>query len=668
MKHPTLLFSIFLVCAAAFGEIKQIGPEGGFIRKIEPDRKTPGLFFVLNAANEYAVPVLYRTTNGGAQWKSVLDNTVDVVVHPLTSEVFALTSVSQAQRILWKSIDQGRIFTRIASLDFPITHLRLNPADPNILFGFGLGIRDLVISRDGGRNWRHIKNLPYRINQDMDEEGCYVYGYDFRDLIVPPFATDTVYASVFVELGLRGCSLTDCDDCGGFHMLMRSPDSGRTWSVLEDGFTGKANRYYFFSDPLFPERFFLSGTDFYKSFLNLAAPEGIKEVYNGSRVVQVAAVPKQPEQVLAIGRTIYDGSQNLLLGNNFGQTWRMTQLDLTKFTSLKVAADHHDTWLAGTAGAGIILHNKRIGWETANRGFPKLKSLSEIEASPDRLYAIVESGYLSNLLFQSRDGGNNWEVVPYFLLHAGPVYNLKIDPSSSSHVVANFNAPYVGTDVVESTDDGKTWKTTFKNFRFQAFDPLTRNRIYLSRHKTLYASNTSEREPRRIKSFPEILYKVIPSKRQPGEGIILAEWTLFHFTNHGNEAQQINLIADFQPYDAVELPAPGTFLLVGHEKIYRTMDNGRHWKLVANLPYADWKIVSADLLGKHFFVVGSRMFETTDSGLHWTDVANRFVNGNGYVYDMTDPQMPVYYVATSRGLLQVSEINGAKTAVNGVAP
>jgi len=140
----------------------------------------PKICYALVESSEIA---LYKSTDGGFKWdKQSTDNVgnrpfyyADIYVNPHDAkEVWSLWSVVS------RSDDGGKSFKTVIPYAgvHPDHHaFWISPTDPNFMMDGNDG--GLNISRDGGKTWEYVSNLPlgqfYHINYDMDIP-YHVYG------------------------------------------------------------------------------------------------------------------------------------------------------------------------------------------------------------------------------------------------------------------------------------------------------------------------------------------------------------------------------------------------------------------------------------------------------------------------------------------------------------
>lgn len=315
---------------------------------------------------------LYYSHNGGRRWSRALTEVRQALVHPATSDVYALI-YSGNKRVLVKSTDQGRSFSTISS-SLELFRLFLHPTDPNTLFGIVSSADDLAISTDGGRFWATIQNLP--------KQGR--VRYDFQDLLISPFDPKKIYLSAhyYDEYENRK------------DLLLLSQDLGRSWMVLEK----KLYRFHF--DPAFPQRAFAFSYDEIK----ILTPSGWRHRSEiDFRLNLLVSIPRNPKRLLALVRKDY-GEQKILLSTDEGKRWKEIPVDMRdRIVTLASLDDSAGTLLGGTDGAGIFRRDfQDPRWRGSSTGLHE-SNVQAVAASEDNIYALNNGIY-----FYSKKGTQVW--------------------------------------------------------------------------------------------------------------------------------------------------------------------------------------------------------------------------------------------------------------------
>ncbi len=407
---------------------------------------------------------LYRSDDGGAHWHLVTENGVDD--RPFYYSEFYVDPSNSSHliylhSIVSESLDGGKTWTTLLPYwgVHPDHHaFWWNPKNPLEMWEGNDG--GLNVSRDGGKNWTFIPNLPlgqfYHVNYDM----------------ATPY---NVY--------------------GG----------------LQDNGTWKGPGYVWHSNGIldsdWQELYFGDGFD---AVPDPSHPDWVYVLSQGGDIARVNAVTGEEQSVRPVhpqGETLrfhwntavaedphrpnglYLGSQFLHHSKDHGQTWRVISPDLTSNDPLKqvsyksgglttdaTSAENHCTIIA------ITPHPKRVDeiwvgtddgqlqktsngggfWENINgriKHFPKCAWIPQIvisESNPDEVWVVVNN-YRQNdwtpYLFHTEDGGKNWENCAEQKNIEGHCLSVCQDSKEPKLV-------FMGTDqgLYLSMDRGKKWE------------------------------------------------------------------------------------------------------------------------------------------------------------------------------------------------------------------
>jgi len=410
--------------------------------------------------NAYGMPAadvirgatVYRTDNGGAQWRQVsqtdsymegISNTYGWVfgqirVDPTNPDKIYLHGVQ-----FHVSEDGGRTFRRIGGMHADHHAMWIDPRNPDYLVNGNDG--GAYVSYDGGESWRSFTDeIPvvqfFNVGHDMDD----------------PFR---VYGSVQDHGSRRG-------------MVDLSRGRNDIPAVSWEGAPGGEGSTHAV-DPTDPNIVYSAG--FYGSIsrTNLATgesggrlpdpPEG-ELPYRGQWLAPFIISPHNP-------RVIYHGMNYLFRSMNRGENWERISPDLTHndrdrlgdipyqtifsisespftFGLIYVGTDDGRVWLTRDSGRN---------WTEITRGLVPGKFIAEIVASKydSATVYLAQNGKREDdfapYVWVSTDHGRSWRDLAAGI-PIGPVNVVKEDPK-------NPNVLYVGTDisVYVSTDRGASW-------------------------------------------------------------------------------------------------------------------------------------------------------------------------------------------------------------------
>ncbi len=407
---------------------------------------------------------LYKSEDGGEHWSLVSTKNIggrpfyyaDIFVDPQNeNRIYNLHTYVDV------SHDGGKTFERL--IDPSLVHVDnhawyVHPQDPDFLICGNDG--GAVISRDRGKTWRFIENLPlaqfYHINVD-NELPYNVYGglQDNGSWRGP--------SQVWRRYGIRNMYWDRVGGGDGFDVVPDPMNEVRYGYSLSQG--GNIMRYDLKT----------GGRQFIKPFL--ASGEALR--YNWNAALAVDPIDKT---------TLYLGSQYVLKSTDHGATWEKISNDLTTNDPSKQkqattgglsldnsGAENHTTILAiepsplqkGVIWAGTDDGNVQLttngGQTWANQiskmpGAPKNAWIAQIRASShDANEAfVVINNYRQNdwspYAYRTKDMGKTWTRIASDQSVYGYCLAIVQDP-----VVSNLL--FMGTEygLYVSVDDAKTW-------------------------------------------------------------------------------------------------------------------------------------------------------------------------------------------------------------------
>jgi photosystem II stability/assembly factor-like uncharacterized protein len=325
-KNLGLCLVLFLFCLGQAGTVwagagswQSVGPEGGYIRSLALNAKTPAVLFASNNAG------VFKTSNGGKDWETLglaaglpnatywcvtVDPQTPTTVYAVSDSAGALKSTDSGAS--WKAVNNG--------LDTLAKYLVIDPSTPSTLYtGTWVGVYKSI---DGGANWTPInKGLTY---------GSHVTAY-INVLAIDPQAPNTLYAGTY--------------DGGVFI----TTDGGKAWSAASQNL-GNLTIHALVIDPLHPAVLY-AGTKkgVYKSTGHgdnwTAANNGLPADTN---VLSLAIDPQSPE-------TLYVGTRDngVFVTTDGGQNWAAANDGLGS-NYVNALAFGPAKIYAGTAGGGVF--------------------------------------------------------------------------------------------------------------------------------------------------------------------------------------------------------------------------------------------------------------------------------------------------------------------------
>ncbi|MEM9820710.1 MAG: hypothetical protein AAF985_06540, partial [Bacteroidota bacterium] len=324
----------------------------------------PNIIYALVEAKKNG---LYKSVDGGHKWTKISEENIgnrpfyyaELYVDPGNeNRIWNLYSYVS------KSEDGGKTFKTI--LDYrkgvhPDHHaLWIHPHNPNYLINGNDG--GLNISRDGGKNWRFIDNLPlgqfYHINHDMDYPYNVFGGMQDNGTWVGP-------SSVWKSGGIRNSDWQEVLFGDGFDVVLRRDDNRYGLGMSQGG-----NIYHFDRE---------TG---YNQYIKPIHPEGVELRFNWN-----AALAQHPKEDCGF----YFGSQFLHKSMDCGMSWEIISPDLTTNDSIKQKES------ANSGGLTLDV--------TQAENYTTIASVAPSPVDDQVIWVGTDDGNLQ----LTRDGGKNWE-------------------------------------------------------------------------------------------------------------------------------------------------------------------------------------------------------------------------------------------------------------------
>ncbi|WP_027392134.1 VPS10 domain-containing protein [Aquimarina latercula] len=442
-------------------------------------RNKPNIVYALIEAKKNA---LYKSEDGGFNWKKINDKNdignrpfyySEIYVDPQNENrvysVFTYVNVSE---------DGGKNFKQLMpayGVDngvHPDHHAWwIHPQDGNFMIDGNDG--GLNITRDGGKTWRFIGNLPvaqfYHINVD-NEYPYNVYGgmQDNGSWRGPAY--------VWKAQGIRNSYWQEISFGDGFDVVPDKDDSRYGWSMSQQGFVSRydwmtGNNYTV--KPTHPD------------------PE-VKLRFNWNAAINIDPFDNN---------TLYFGSQFVHKSKDKGLTWEVISPDLSTNDPEK---------LKQAESGGLTMDAT---------GAENHCTILVIEPSPleqNMLWAATDDGRVHI----TQNGGANWTDISKNIkgLPSGSwIVQIKASNKKKGEalLVANdyrrFNyTPYA----YRTVDYGKTWERIVDNGDVQSYvlsiveDPIEKNLLFLGTDDGLYISlNAGRKWTKWTSGFPTVSVK-----------------------------------------------------------------------------------------------------------------------------------------------------------------
>ena len=574
----------------------------GTIARIVVHPADPNTVYVAAGGNEWSKNEdrgLYKTTDGGLNWKKILyvnDKTgaADLIMDPTDPNTLYVSMWTRIRKRwsdpvpengdhIYKSVDAGATW-KIIDKGLPDTKLtgRIGlantPANPNVIYAFvdnhdkkrepNPGEQDsyhrpkiVVIkgaevykSADKGETWRLMS-----MHDDYMEFFSGTYGWVFGQIRVHPKDEHKIY--------LMGLDLAS------------SSDDGKTWKSLTKGTKGAPARVHgdhhaLWIDPTDPN-YMINGND---GGVNVSFDGGLtwKDFYHEIPTTQFYNITYDPRTPFYIYGSIQDEG-----------SIRMNST--TIYNPLDRTTGKYD-WVPGGEGTRIVIDQK----------------------NPDIIYSSSYYGHIMKGDL-SRLGKRNTSVSidpPAAVLGEEPRGEWLAATSLSPH---DGTTVYHGLQyVLKTNDQGKTWQKISPDLS-QNSKEKTGNLPYRINYQTITALEESPRK----------------------KGLIYAgsDDGKVHFTTSEGEGKWSDISKGLRAHAAVSYIEPskhsdGTVYLAMSDRredninplIYKSSDYGATWtNITSNLPYAPVNVVREDPFEKEKIYVGTDMgiYVSKDDGKTW---------------------------------------------------
>lgn len=406
---------------------------------------------------------LYKSTDGGFKWTKVSEKNIggrpfyygDIFVDPLNEN-----RLYNVHTIVESSEDAGRSFETLvpyASVHPDHHAWWVHPTDPDYMIDGNDG--GLAISRDRGKTWRHITNLPlsqfYHINVDM-ELPYNVYGgmQDNGSWRGP--------SQVWRAGGIRNSYWEEVAFGDGFDVVP-DPSNDRYGYAMSQG--GNLRRYDLETG--------------YQKNIKPVHPDGVELRFNWN-----AAIATDPFDA----RTIYYGSQFLHKSNDRGDSWQIISPDLTtndpeKQKQLESGGLTYDVTQAENfttiTSISPSVHDRNVIWVGTDDGNVQLTRDGGVTWTNliSRIRGVAPGSWVPQIRTSlTREGEayvvfddhrrNNWEPYAYRTRDFGQSWERLVDSEKVWGYALSFvqdpvqpNLLFLGTEfgLYVSVDDGKNW-------------------------------------------------------------------------------------------------------------------------------------------------------------------------------------------------------------------
>ncbi len=420
----------------------------------------PGNTDVIYALVESKKNALYVSKDGGFKWNKVSDKNIgnrpfyyaDIYVDPLNENriynLYSLVTVSE---------DGGKTFETMLAYGGSSTDIHpdhhawwVHPQDPSFLINGNDG--GLAISRDRGKTWRFVENLPlaqfYHIDYDM-EFPYNVYGgmQDNGSWKGPAY--------VWKAGGIRNSYWQELFFGDGFDVVPDPDDSRYGYAMSQGGFLG-----YYDSE---------TGRT---QMIRPVHPDGTLLRFNWN-----AGIAQDPHD----NSTIYYGSQFVHKSTDKGQNWSLISPDLTT----------NDPDKQKQIESGGLTYDV-----TQAENHCSILAIAPSPVEKNVIWVGTDDGNLQ----LTTDGGKTWENLSEKIkdMPEGawiPQIIASAYSAGEAFVIVNNYRMDDWTPFLFYTDDyGKSWKNLVEGNKVWGYtlsvvqDPITPNLLFLGTEFGLYYS------------------------------------------------------------------------------------------------------------------------------------------------------------------------------------
>ncbi|HXN99306.1 MAG TPA: hypothetical protein VN881_09560 [Candidatus Acidoferrales bacterium] len=575
------------------------------IGRILVDPRNPDTVFVAALGHAYGANPergVYRSTDGGANWKGILYKSddvgaIDLAFDPQTSRTIYAT-LWNTRRPPWsvyppsygpgsgifKSADGGDTWQQLTG-GLPTERvgrigIAIAPADSNVVYAIiDAKVGGIYRSNDAGASWRKMS----------EEKRIWGRGWYFCNIVVDPNDPETVYVSNT--------------------SLYRSTDGGKNWTSIR-GAPGGDDYHQLWIYPSDPKR------------MILASDQGTVVTEDGA--VTWSSWYNQPTaqlyHVAADYRFPYwaTGAQQDSGAVSVPARSGHSEISMHDWTGI-CAGDEagytapdplHPEILFGdnVTKCNVITGELRnVSPELSRQGpFRRTWTLPLVfsEADPHALY------FSNQFLFKTLDGGNNWEQISPDLTREDPGVPSNLDEATAtdaplskrrgviytiapSPIPAYADLVWIGTDdgyIQKTLDSGKTWQnvtppelTPWSKIVMMQASHFDANEAYaaVDRHRLedndpyIYRTRDAGKTWQRVtKGFPAGVYMQTVKEDSTRKGLLFAgtELGVYVSFNDGDEWQSLQL--NLPPVSMRDLAVHGDDLIVAtHGRGFWVLDN-----------------------------------------------------------------------------------------------
>lgn len=476
---------------------------------------------------------LFRSTDGGQSWTRKTNGITiqegltfrGITIDPVDPQtIYAGGEISSwvwageprdgrefdlTKGILYKSTDGGESWTEIWRGDNMARYIWVNPEDNQILY-VSTGIFDreaansdpenavpggvgVIKSTDGGKTWSLANNglenlyvgslFMHPEDPDILLAGTGNNQYFHHNGIYLSTDGAESWTEVYGDININSVEFSTSDPtiayAGGDPGILRSEDSGRTWTFItrgENGWGAPGVRagfpIDFQVDPRDPERIFANNYGG-GNFLSADGGRSWRDASTGYTGAQVRSLFIDPEQSSLVYAAARSGIFRTLDG---GSTWSGIADEnhyALEWNAVAVDPNDPNSILAGTNHWQILVHSADRGksWQSVLELGPNLgvRDLAFSPTDPNLVYAATAGFYSAggfdsmipgDGIYRSLDGGLTWEQATTNQFSGAHVLKLAIARDDRGVVYAATS----NQGMIRSRDKGESWELINQGF------------------------------------------------------------------------------------------------------------------------------------------------------------------------------------------------------------
>ena len=538
---------------------------------------------------------------------------------------------------LFRTMNSGKSWKRIASLDGHLNDVAVDPVRPKTLYA--LSSWSIFKSIDGGKKW---KEYSFVGDSSVAAAASYKGMFYTHDgiICINPEDTSTLYVSGYFvksKLGKRGVG------------IVKSTDGGKNWNIIEvtpESDDGGATCMAL--NPIDPSEIYIGGEYSPSYGADAASSYGIFKSNNGgnSWADITGSISEQTNSIVIDKNNpskVYVCTEyGVYRSSNGGKSWLRDRGEVKAY-SLAIDPSNSDILYAGFAYNCYKSVDGGKNWTEHDQGLygfctrvivPFTNDTSVVDKGRLQSSRVYFGGYAG--FYRSDDGGLSWKPYNNDMLSLN-VHDMSVAASSPNTIYGSVR--YLG--LLKTTNGGKSWNQ-MPDFEGSTFlervivNPKDANDVFVLAVdcETPYIYRSKDGG----KSFQNLLMKEIQD-----------------ITFNQNDAENIF---------ATALGSPGSSSLKtdsdssGGMSFYCSYDGGSTWESykITSKAGNPWHVVvdptnpSIIYVGGTYGAMKGFMYKSLDGGKNWTEIGDFRRGVHAIAVDPVTPS--VVYVGTDDGVFK----------------